>query len=92
MIAARLDALPVEHRRVLQRASIFGKDFWAYGVEPNRPAFDALCRWVHEQGLAPRRVTVEELFLFQFLYSIQQILRECPPTIQGPGKILFDIL
>jgi tetratricopeptide (TPR) repeat protein len=32
LIAARLDALPIEHRRVLQRASIFGKHFWEGGV------------------------------------------------------------
>jgi tetratricopeptide (TPR) repeat protein len=32
LIAARLDGLPIELRRVLQRASIFGKDFWAGGV------------------------------------------------------------
>jgi class 3 adenylate cyclase/tetratricopeptide (TPR) repeat protein len=32
LIAARLDALPVEHRRVLQRASVFGKHFWEGGV------------------------------------------------------------
>ena len=42
---------------------VFGKDVWAYGIEPNRPALEALCRWVHEQGLAPRRVTPEELFV-----------------------------
>jgi 4,5-dihydroxyphthalate decarboxylase len=42
---------------------VFGEDFWAYGIEPNRPAFEALCRYVHEQGLAPRRVTPEELFV-----------------------------
>jgi class 3 adenylate cyclase/tetratricopeptide (TPR) repeat protein len=32
LIAARLDALPVEHRRVLQRASVFGKHCWEGGV------------------------------------------------------------
>jgi tetratricopeptide (TPR) repeat protein len=32
LIAARLDAVPVEHRWVLQRASVFGKDFWQGGV------------------------------------------------------------
>ena len=32
LIAARLDALPVEHRQVLQHASVFGKDFWEGGV------------------------------------------------------------
>ena len=41
---------------------VFGKDFWAYGVEPNRPTWAAIGRYVHEQGLAPRVVTPEELF------------------------------
>jgi len=40
----------------------FGKDYWAYGLEPNRKSLEALCRYVHEQGLAPRRVAPEELF------------------------------
>ena len=41
---------------------MFGKDFWAYGLEPNRPTFEAIGRYVHEQGLSPRIVTPEELF------------------------------
>ena len=41
----------------------FGKDFWAYGVEPNRPTWEAIGRYVHEQALAPRVVTPEELFV-----------------------------
>jgi len=41
---------------------VFGKDYWAYGVEANRPTLDALCRYVVEQGLAPRVVTPEEIF------------------------------
>jgi 4,5-dihydroxyphthalate decarboxylase len=42
---------------------VMGKDFWAYGVEPNRPALAALSRWTHEQGLAPRAVAPEDLFV-----------------------------
>jgi 4,5-dihydroxyphthalate decarboxylase len=42
---------------------VFGKNFWAYGLEPNRPALSALARWTHEQGLAPRAVAPEELFV-----------------------------
>lgn len=60
---ALLVALPWLIDNIEENWRVFGKDFWAYGMEPNRPAFDALCRWVHEQGLAPRRVTVEELFV-----------------------------
>ncbi len=46
-----------ESRRVL------GPEYWPYGIEPNRPALQALCRYIHEQGLAPRRVTPDELFV-----------------------------
>ena len=42
---------------------MFGREFWAYGVEPNRPAFAAMARYVVEQGLAPREVAVEDMFV-----------------------------
>jgi 4,5-dihydroxyphthalate decarboxylase len=42
---------------------VFGRNFWAYGLEPNRPAFTALGRYVHEQGLAPRSLAPEDMFL-----------------------------
>lgn len=42
---------------------VLGEDYWPYGLEPNRPALQALCRYVHEQGLAPRGVTPDELFV-----------------------------
>jgi 4,5-dihydroxyphthalate decarboxylase len=48
----------IEHSR-----HVFGADFWAYGLEPNRPSLDALCRYVHEQGLAPRRIKPDDLFV-----------------------------
>jgi len=40
----------------------FGSDFWSYGVESNRPALEGLAQYVVDQGLAPRVVSVEELF------------------------------
>ena len=40
-----------------------GNDFWAYGLEANRPALTAIGRYVYEQGLAPRSVEPDELFL-----------------------------
>jgi 4,5-dihydroxyphthalate decarboxylase len=41
---------------------LFGQDFWSYGVEPNRPTWEAIAQFVNEQGLAPRVVTPEEMF------------------------------
>lgn len=56
-------ALPFLIDHVEETWRVFGKDFWAYGVEPNRPTWAAIGRFVHEQGLAPRAVTPEDLFL-----------------------------
>jgi 4,5-dihydroxyphthalate decarboxylase len=55
-------ALPWLIDHVEEAWRVFGKDFWAYGIEPNRPTWEAIARFVHEQGLAPRIVTPEEMF------------------------------
>jgi 4,5-dihydroxyphthalate decarboxylase len=55
-------ALPFLIDHVEENWRIFGRDFWAYGIEPNRSTWEAIGRFVHEQGLAPRVVTPEELF------------------------------
>jgi 4,5-dihydroxyphthalate decarboxylase len=41
---------------------VLGKDFWAYGLEPNRPALKAIGEYVYEQSLSPRIVSPDELF------------------------------
>jgi 4,5-dihydroxyphthalate decarboxylase len=41
---------------------VLGKDFWSYGLESNRPALEAIGRYVYEQGLSPRMVKPDELF------------------------------
>jgi 4,5-dihydroxyphthalate decarboxylase len=45
-----------------EEQAVFGPDWWAYGIEANRPSIDALLQFSHEQGLSDRRLTVEELF------------------------------
>jgi 4,5-dihydroxyphthalate decarboxylase len=42
--------------------SVLGKDFWSYGVEPNRRTIEALAQYLVEQGFTSRRVAPEELF------------------------------
>jgi 4,5-dihydroxyphthalate decarboxylase len=56
-------ALPFLISHIEETWKVFGKDFWAYGIEPNRPTWEAIGRYVHEQGLAPRAVAPEELFV-----------------------------
>jgi 4,5-dihydroxyphthalate decarboxylase len=55
-------ALPWLIDHVEETWQVFGKDFWAYGLEANRPTLEAVGRYVFEQGLAPRAVKPEELF------------------------------
>jgi 4,5-dihydroxyphthalate decarboxylase len=55
-------ALPWLIDHVEEARRILGTDFWAYGLEPNRPTFEAIGRYVHEQGLSPRVVSADELF------------------------------
>src|SRR5262245_51519596 len=56
-------ALPWLIDHVEEARRVFGKDFWPYGLEPNRPTFEASGRYVYEQGLSPRVVSADELFL-----------------------------
>jgi 4,5-dihydroxyphthalate decarboxylase len=53
-------AWAVDHARSLQAS--MGEDCWPYGIEPNRPTLEAFARYAHEQGVAQRRVEVDELF------------------------------
>jgi 4,5-dihydroxyphthalate decarboxylase len=55
-------ALPFLLDHVEETWRVFGKDFWAYGVEPNRATWSAIGQYVHEQGLSPKLVMPEELF------------------------------
>jgi 4,5-dihydroxyphthalate decarboxylase len=55
-------ALPWLLDHVEETRRVIGNDFWAYGLEPNRPTYEAIGRYVHEQGLSPRVVEAGELF------------------------------
>ncbi|MCK9508171.1 MAG: ABC transporter substrate-binding protein [Pigmentiphaga sp.] len=41
---------------------VMGENYWPYGVEPNRKALEAMTRYSYEQGLAVRKLSVEEIF------------------------------
>jgi 4,5-dihydroxyphthalate decarboxylase len=49
-----------DHARQWQ--AMAGQDFWPYGIEPNRPTLEAFLQYGFEQGVARRRLKVEELF------------------------------
>jgi 4,5-dihydroxyphthalate decarboxylase len=45
-----------------EEQEIFGPDWYAYGLEANRPTIEALLQYEHEHGLTDRRLEAEELF------------------------------
>ena len=64
-------ALPFLPSHVTQAHQLFGRDFWAYGLEKNRVPLEAATRWSFEQGLSVRKMSVDELFAPQSLASFK---------------------
>jgi 4,5-dihydroxyphthalate decarboxylase len=54
--------VPFLDEQLLNAQRLMGEDFWPYGLEPNRKTLETFLRYHHEQGLSPRRLSVEELF------------------------------
>ena len=52
-------SLPWIGKELEDTQEIMGKNFWPYGIEPNRQALEALFQYSYEQGLAKRKLTVE---------------------------------
>ena len=55
-------SLPWIGKELEETRALMGGNFWPYGIAPNRKTLDALFQYSYEQGLAMRRLTVEELF------------------------------
>ena len=53
-----------------EEKAVLGPDWFAYGIEPNRPSIEALLQYTHEHGLTDRRVKLEELFAPSTLRNI----------------------
>jgi 4,5-dihydroxyphthalate decarboxylase len=54
--------LPWQFAEMELLKSLFGSDWWPYGVEPNRHLLETLIRYMGEQGLIDRPVKLDELF------------------------------
>ena len=55
-------SLPWVTQEMEETRALMGKNYWPYGIEPNREALTALFRYSHEQGFSARELTIEELF------------------------------
>lgn len=54
--------LPFVEEQLDAARRLMGKDFWPYGVEPNRTTLETFTRYHHAQGISSRQVSVDELF------------------------------
>jgi 4,5-dihydroxyphthalate decarboxylase len=54
--------LPWIASQARQTRDLMGDDFWPYGIEANRHTLEVMTRYSYDQGLAPRKVDVDELF------------------------------
>lgn len=55
--------LPWLAAEVAETQQLMGADYWPYGVERNRTSIETMTRWSFEQGLTPRKLDIEELFV-----------------------------
>ncbi|MGI9475001.1 MAG: ABC transporter substrate-binding protein [Rubripirellula sp.] len=55
-------SLPWASQELQDTKALMGDNFWKYGVDANRKELELAMRYVHEQGLAKRRLSVEEVF------------------------------
>ena len=52
-------------------AEMFGGDPFPYGIEENRPTWEQMLRYAHEQGIAHRRAKPEEIFPKGIMTSVR---------------------
>ncbi|SFM43898.1 ABC transporter substrate-binding protein [Shimia aestuarii] len=57
------DMLPWYASELEATQELMGRNFYPYGIEANRKTLETLFRYSHQQGLASRELTIEELFL-----------------------------
>jgi 4,5-dihydroxyphthalate decarboxylase len=55
-------SLPWVGQEIEETRELMGENYWPYGIEPNRKALEALFQYSHEQGLAKKKLKIEELF------------------------------
>jgi 4,5-dihydroxyphthalate decarboxylase len=54
--------LPFVEEQLAAARTLMGRDFWPYGVAPNRKTLETFLRHHHAQGLSSRLVSIEDLF------------------------------
>jgi 4,5-dihydroxyphthalate decarboxylase len=47
---------------VEEQRALMGEDYWAYNIDRNRPALEAITQFAHEQGLSPNKIDYKTFF------------------------------
>ena len=55
-------SIPWVAQEMEETLALMGKNYWPYGIEPNREALTTLFRYSYEQGFSERELNIEELF------------------------------
>jgi 4,5-dihydroxyphthalate decarboxylase len=55
-------SLPWIGKELEETRALMGDNFWPYGISPNHKTLEALFQYSYEQGMAMRKLTIEELF------------------------------
>jgi 4,5-dihydroxyphthalate decarboxylase len=56
------ETLPWIGKEVEETTELMGDNYWPYGIEANRKALESLFQYSYEQGLAKKRLSIEDLF------------------------------
>jgi 4,5-dihydroxyphthalate decarboxylase len=56
------ESLPWYSQEFEETRALMGDNYFSYGIGPNRKVLETLFRYSHQQGLASRELTIEELF------------------------------
>ena len=54
--------LPWYGQEFEETRQLMGENFWTYGIEPNTKTLNALVQYSYDQGLAKKRLQIDELF------------------------------
>jgi len=57
-----MTALPWIAQEAESTRKLMGDNYWPYGVEANRKTLEAILLYSYEQGLAKRKLKIEDLF------------------------------
>jgi 4,5-dihydroxyphthalate decarboxylase len=67
------DMLPWYSQELEDTRALMGRNFYPYGIAPNRKAIETLFRYSHSQGLASRVLAIDETFLPESLDFAEDI-------------------